>query len=78
MSRDGTFYLNKSGSRWICLEKGKKPKVVIQPDNHNNLEKPIVRTAVSFEMFGNFSCVNYWYKKRLRSTLHFTLLEPTE
>jgi len=78
MSHTGVFYLNNSGSRWIALEDGKKPKVEIQPDNHNNLNEPIVRTAISFEMFGNFACVNYWYKGRQRSTLDFKLVEPAE
>jgi len=50
---NGTFYLNNSGSRWIILENGCKPKVkVLFPDDH--IEE---RTVLFFESFGNFAVI---------------------
>jgi len=55
--RTGVFYLNNSGSRWIVLENGKKPKIqVLTPEGFKNL------TPLYYASFGNFGVVAIKYK----------------
>ena len=49
----GTFYLNNSGSRWINLTNGKKDKLTFKTESGNT----VTRTAIYYEMFGNFAVV---------------------
>ena len=49
--RNGTFYLNNSGSRWVSYENGSKVKTkVLFPDGH--VEE---RTILYYESFGNWA-----------------------
>ena len=55
--RTGIFYLNNSGSRWIILENGKKPKVnVLTPEGFKQL------TPLYYASFGNYGTVAIKYK----------------
>jgi hypothetical protein len=59
--RNGTYYLNNSGHRWVVYINGKKEKVTLQTESG----KEVVRTAIYYEMFGNFAvvCISYKGKK---------------
>ena len=46
--RNGTFYLNNSGSRWINLTNGQKDKLTFVTESG----KTVVRTAIFYESFG--------------------------
>jgi hypothetical protein len=59
--RNGTYYLNNSGSRWVNLTNGKKDKITLKTESG----KEITRTAIFYESFGNFAsaCISYKGKK---------------
>jgi hypothetical protein len=59
--RNGTYYLNNSGHRWIVYENGKKPQHTFKTKDG----KEVTRTAIYYEMFGNFAviCISYKGKK---------------
>ena len=59
--RNGTYYLNNSGNRWVCYENGKKPKHTFKTESGEMVE----RTAIFYEMFGNFAvaCISWKGKK---------------
>jgi hypothetical protein len=71
------YYLNNSGSRWVVVNRktGKKLKVQINPNSWNELEKPIIRTAIEFQAFGNFASVLYSYKGKKETTLDYEILD---
>lgn len=58
--RDGTYYLNNNGSRWVVFENGQKSKCIIHTDEGYEL-----RTVLFYEQFGNFAtaCISYKGKK---------------
>lgn len=75
-----TYYLNKSGHRWILAKfsgrKLQKMQVRILPDDFTPFQDtPIIRTALYFESFGNFASVCYSYKGKKHSTLNYELIE---
>ncbi len=59
--RNGTYYLNNTGSRWVTFENGNKVKHTWKTENG----KEITRTCLYFESFGNFgsACISYKGKK---------------
>ena len=59
--RNGTYYLNNSGHRWVRYENGKKPKHTFKTESGESVE----RTAIFYEMFGNFAvaCISWKGKK---------------
>jgi len=59
------YYLNKSGSRWIVLEDGKKPKHPFKTVSG----RIITRTVQYYESFGNFGsmCI-YLQRQQNKST----------
>lgn len=75
--KNGVYYLNNSGSRWIALdENGEKEKLVILKDNNSPFSDPaIIRTALYYESFGNFAAVCYSYKGKKYSTLSYVTIE---
>lgn len=75
--KNGVYYLNNSGSRWVALnENGGKEKVVILKDSHSPFSDPaIIRTALYYESFGNFAAVCYSYKGKKYSTLSYVTIE---
>ena len=69
--RNGTFYLNNNGSRWVVFENGKRIKVIVQPDEYNGLKFPVIRSANYFQSFGNFASVNVSIKGKKIDTLNY-------
>jgi hypothetical protein len=69
--RNGTFYLNNNGSRWVVFENGKRIKVIVQPDEYNGLKFPVIRSANYFQSFGNFASVNVSIKGKKIDTLSY-------
>lgn len=59
--RNGVFYLNNSGSRWVVLVNGKKEKRTFKTKSGKDVE----RTIIYYESFGNFgsACISYKGKK---------------
>jgi hypothetical protein len=69
--RNGTFYLNNSGSKWVTFENGKKVTLTFQ----TKTGKEITRTPIYFESFGNFGSALISYKGKKISVLADTILE---
>lgn len=63
--RNGTFYLNNSGSRWVVFNNGKKEKQTFKTVSG----KEITRTVIFYEMFGNFASATISYKGKKISVL---------
>lgn len=59
--RNGTFYLNNTGHRWVILENGKRTRHTFTTESG----KEVTRTAIFYESFGNFAtvCINYMGKR---------------
>ena len=59
--KNGIYYLNNSGSRWIIFKDGKKEKIEMQTTDGSK----VVRTPIYYESFGNFAtvCISYKGKK---------------
>lgn len=51
--RNGTYYLNNSGSRWVHYDNGKKERIKVLMPCGTIIE----RTALFYESFGNFATV---------------------
>jgi hypothetical protein len=69
--RNGVFYLNNHGSKWVVLTNGKKEKITLQTKSG----KSITRTALWYESFGNFAVVAISYKGKTIKVFADTLLE---
>jgi len=69
--RTGTFYLNNYGSRWICLDNGKKSTITLETKSG----KSITRTVIYYESFGNFATALISYKGKKISVFSDTILE---
>jgi hypothetical protein len=59
--RNGLYYLNNSGHRWVVFENGNKSKITLK----TNSGKEITRNVIFYESFGNFAsaCISYKGKK---------------
>jgi len=59
--KNGVFYLNNNGSRWIVLNNGKREKITLKTESG----KEITRTVIFYESFGNFAscCISYKGKR---------------
>ncbi len=68
--RNGAYYINNSGSRWVVYKNGEKEKIEFQTESG----KKIIRTAIFHEMFGNFSAVCISYKGKKINVLTDTVL----
>lgn len=70
--RNGIYYLNNSGSRFLVLDDGKKEKIVILKGKTSPFQDTcIIRTPLFYESFGNHTAVTYKYKGERYSTLDF-------
>jgi hypothetical protein len=69
--RNGTYYLNNSGSRWVVYVNGKKEKIQMRTKSG----KTIIRTAIFYESFGNFASVCISYKGKKINVLADSVLE---
>jgi hypothetical protein len=67
--RNGMYYLNNSGSRWVVYQNGKKEKVLVIHEN-----QILERTAIEYKSFGNFASVVYYYKGKKYDTLNYYLV----
>lgn len=65
--RNGLFYLNNSGSRWVVLEDGKREKIFAYVNG-----ELIQRTVIFFESFGNFACACISFKGKRHKILNFS------
>ena len=60
--RNGTYYLNNSGSRWVILEDGKRIKQTFQVEDGTTVE----RVVNHFSSWGNFATCNIsWQGKKI-------------
>lgn len=69
--RNGTYYLNNSGSRWIVLNNGVREKITLKTKGGRD----IVRTVNYYESFGNFATVNISYKGKRINVFPDSLLD---
>jgi len=61
--RNGTYYLNNTGHRWVNYTDGIKDKITLLDTEGN----PHTRTVIYWEAFGNFAVAIISYKgKRIR------------
>lgn len=56
--RNGIFYLNNNGSRWVVYDNGKKTVHEFLTTNGETVK----RTAIFYESFGNFAIVQICWK----------------
>lgn len=68
--RTVTYYLNNSGNRWVTFENGKKVKQTF----YTKSGRPIIRTIIFFESFGNFATCTISYKGKKISVFSDQLL----
>jgi len=69
--RNGTYYLNNNGSRWVAYEDGKKTTVTLETKSG----KLITRTVIYYEAFGNWTTALISYKGKKMSVFSDTILE---
>lgn len=69
--RNGTYYLNNNGSRWVVFENNKKVKVKFKTTS----DKEVERTAIYFFSFGNFGGCRISYKGKKIDVLLDTILD---
>ena len=69
--RNGTYYLNNSGHRWVNLIDGKRDKVTLQTKSG----KSITRSVEYWEAFGNFATARISYKGKKISVFADTVLD---
>jgi hypothetical protein len=60
-NRSGVFYLNNTGSRWVVLENGIKPKITLETKSGKMVEK----TPLYYESFGNFAVAAIKHKGKV-------------
>jgi hypothetical protein len=68
--RNGTYYLNNNGSRWVVYENGKKVKHTFQTTKG----RTVTRTAIEFETFGNFCSLKISWRGKIISVLSDSVL----
>jgi hypothetical protein len=69
--RNGVYYLNNSGSKWVVLIDGKKDKRTFKTKSN----KEVQRTILYYESFGNFASACISYKGKKINVLLDTILE---
>lgn len=69
--RNGTYYLNNSGHRWVVFVNGKKEQITFTTKSG----KKVTRTAQEYRSFGNFASVLISYKGKRMDILTDTVLE---
>ncbi len=58
--RNGTYYLNNNGSRWVTFDNGQKTKVNVLING-----KTKKRTILYIESFGNFAYIHVKIKSKI-------------
>lgn len=61
--KNGLYYLNDHGSRWVVYQNVKKEKVLVVHEN-----QILERIAIEYKSFGNFTSVVYYYKGKKYGT----------
>jgi hypothetical protein len=56
--KDGIYYLNNAGHRWVVYKNGRKETITLTTRSGVR----ITRTAIHYEMFGNFAVCLISYK----------------
>jgi hypothetical protein len=69
--RNGTFYLNNHGSRLVVYQNGKKPQHEFTTEGGLKVK----RTAIFYEMFGNFTTMQISWKGKKISVFADTILK---
>lgn len=69
--RNGVYYLNQSGSRWVIFHNGEKEMITLQTKSG----KSITRTVIYFYSFGNFGGALISYKGKKIRVLMDTILD---
>lgn len=69
--RNGTFFLNNTGSRWVVYSKGKKPI----HEFLTNKGETVKRTAIFYQSFGNFATVQISWKGKKIDVFFDTILK---
>lgn len=61
--RNGTYYMNNTGHRWVVYKNGEKERVkVLFPDGHIE-----TRAVLYYEMFGNFAVTAVKIKGKVKT-----------
>ena len=68
--RNGCYYLNNSGHRWVVYQNGVKEKITLKTVSG----REVTRTAIFYESFGNFASVCISYKGKKINVLPETIL----
>ena len=68
--RNGTYYLNNHGSRWVNLTNGVKDSITLQ----NKAGKSVTRTVQFYQAFGNFATARISYKGKALNVFPDTIL----
>jgi hypothetical protein len=61
--RNGTFYLNNTGHKWVTFENGRRINYTWETESG----KLITRRVQYFEAFGNFATARISYKGKMIS-----------
>lgn len=69
--RNGTYYLNNHGDRWVNFTNGKKETITLQTESGNS----VTRTILYCKQFGNFAIAYINYKGKRIVVDHETILE---
>lgn len=69
--RNGTYYLNNSGHRWVTFENGKRVRMQFETKDGAT----VTRSVNYFEAFGNFVTCNISYKGKRINVFADTVLE---
>lgn len=69
--RNGTYYLNNTGHRWVVYENGVKPKHVFT----TSTGEVVTRTAIEYRSFGNFATIRISWKGKKIDVFPDTILD---
>lgn len=69
--RNGTYYLNNNGSRWVELVDGKREKRVFEVSDGTT----VTRSVAFYESFGNFALAAISWKGKQIKVFLDTVLE---
>jgi hypothetical protein len=69
--RNGTYYLNNSGHRWVNFVDGKREKITLE----NKFGEKITRSVNYWKSFGNFATANISYKGKKINVFPDTILD---
>lgn len=68
--KNGVYYLNNSGSRWVVFNNGEKEQITLKTENGQS----VTRTVIYYQSFGNYSFAVISYHGIRYSVLADTVL----